>query len=341
MITKKGFLFLFLILITSACQWENEDTADFYDLFFVERNGAQMPVHIHGNIDSKVFIILLHGGPGGTGLQYRAGVFSEEIEKKYAVAYLDQRTLAEMVEDVKALAQTIKFKYGDDNSLFLLGHSWGGTLGSAYMTTNDNQNEFKGWIEVDGAHDFDLMVKAQKRLIPLVGNSEIQMDRDVEFWTEFVEIAEKVDSNNYEESDVIELNSMSFDAESKLTDAEIIRSGTEDYLNLGIILKSNLFSNNPFTANLTGNQTNSSLTETDDIFGSEFNLDLSKIVIPTLLLWGKFDFVVPAELGYQALREISSEHKELVIYEKSGHSPMDNEGIPFGEKLIEFIEEFK
>lgn len=348
-------IYLLAVLIFSSCRWENDNTEAIYDLFFVERNGAQMAAHVHGNIDSKVFVVILHGGPGGTGLQYRSGVFSDVIEQNYAVVYFDQRgqgmsqghldventNVKEMVEDVKALASTIKFKYGEDNSLFLLGHSWGGTLGSAYMTTEDYQNEFKGWIEVDGAHDFDLMVKAQKRIIPEVGNTEIQMDRDVEFWTEFIEIAEKIDSNSYDGDDVFELNSRSFTAESNLTAAEVIVSDEGDPSDIALILKSNALINNPFTTFFTGNLTNASLVETDGIFTAKFNVDLSKIEIPTLLLWGRYDFVVPAELGDQALREISSENKKLVVFEASGHSPMDNESMAFGNELIDFIEAFK
>ena len=37
------------------------------DYFWVERNNAVMPVWVRGNIDSGVFIIHNHGGPGSSG----------------------------------------------------------------------------------------------------------------------------------------------------------------------------------------------------------------------------------------------------------------------------------
>lgn len=43
---------------------------NFYDgdFFYVENNEAQMPVWVRGNENSEVFIIHLHGGPGGSGI---------------------------------------------------------------------------------------------------------------------------------------------------------------------------------------------------------------------------------------------------------------------------------
>ncbi len=50
-----------LFLITS-CSKEN-----FYDgdHFFVKNAGAEMPVYIKGNIESKVFILFVHGDQAG------------------------------------------------------------------------------------------------------------------------------------------------------------------------------------------------------------------------------------------------------------------------------------
>ena len=66
--------------------------------------------------------------------------------------------------------------------------------------------------------------------------------------------------------------------------------------------------------------------------------DLNKITIPSLFLWGKYDFVVPPSLGEMAFNNVSSTKKEVVIFEKSGHSPMDSEPDLFAEKVIQFVE---
>ena len=35
--------------------------------FWIERNNARMPVWVRGNIDSGIFIVFNHGGPGSCG----------------------------------------------------------------------------------------------------------------------------------------------------------------------------------------------------------------------------------------------------------------------------------
>lgn len=65
---------------------------------------------------------------------------------------------------------------------------------------------------------------------------------------------------------------------------------------------------------------------------------LYQIEVPALFLWGKYDFVVPPAMGQMAFDRVSSTQKELVIYEKSGHSPMTNEGELMTPKVKEFIE---
>ena len=38
------------------------------DFFFVSNDGAHMPVWVRGNVSSGVFLINLHGGPGGSSM---------------------------------------------------------------------------------------------------------------------------------------------------------------------------------------------------------------------------------------------------------------------------------
>jgi pimeloyl-ACP methyl ester carboxylesterase len=64
--------------------------------------------------------------------------------------------------------------------------------------------------------------------------------------------------------------------------------------------------------------------------------------LPTLLpLWGKYDFVVPPQLGVDAHRLISSPEKRFILYESSGHSPMNGEGASFAEDILDFVNTYK
>ncbi|MFK8046387.1 MAG: alpha/beta hydrolase, partial [Crocinitomicaceae bacterium] len=69
--------------------------------------------------------------------------------------------------------------------------------------------------------------------------------------------------------------------------------------------------------------------------------DLNKITIPSQFLWGKYDFVVPPAVGVDAYNRVSSVNKEIIIFEKSGHSPMSNEPVKFANSIIDFVELYK
>ena len=85
-------IILVFVLLTSilfsSCEKES-----FYDgdHFFVKNDGAEMPVYIKGNIESKVFILFVHGGPGGNASLSSFLPVAKELENDYAFAYWDQR----------------------------------------------------------------------------------------------------------------------------------------------------------------------------------------------------------------------------------------------------------
>jgi pimeloyl-ACP methyl ester carboxylesterase len=68
---------------------------------------------------------------------------------------------------------------------------------------------------------------------------------------------------------------------------------------------------------------------------------LDEITVPSLFLWGKYDFVVPPALGESAFSLVSSQDKELVVFERSGHSPMDTEPEGFVVAVEGFVERNK
>lgn len=347
----KKLTLLSLLLLTStlffSCQ--EEDLSDLNYVFYVSRNGADMPAYVYGNGSEKIFIILLSGGPGSSGLQYRYGKFSEELEKRYAMVYWDQRgqgmsqgnydkedvTIEEMVKDVRALALVIKEKWGQDCKLFLMGHSWGGGLGSAFMVTEDYQYLFNGWIEVDGAHDYPATYRGSIKQLQDIGEQQIDLGNSIRFWNRTLDRVNQLDTNVV---DFSWINQQAYEAESVL-----LQDGYIDYGEGGYYMRymvSYYMEDNPITVSVTGLFTGIYLTEHGL---EEFSVtdELYKIEIPTLLLWGKYDIVVSPDLGVTAYNNISSTYKELVVFDKSGHSPMDSQADEFLTEVYEFIEQHK
>jgi len=337
-------LLFFVVVIFASC--ENTDLDFFEQTIYVENSGALMPAYIRGNAASNVFILLLHGGPGGSGLAYSNGIYAKMLEEKYAMVYLDQRgqgmsqgkyaasdvTVNALAADVFAVVKTLKFKFGENSKIVLFGHSWGGMLGSAFMVNETYQNEVAGWIESNGAHDLPLLNKSSVLLFRKTAAEQILKGNSVEEWTEILSWSNKINENSITDQQSEEINEKGFEVENYLRLDDEINTSTE-----GIDLKAFLFGpTNWLTSFLTGNNTNKLLS--DEIETTALTPQLKNITKPCLFLYSKYDFVVPPKLGETAFENVSSVKKKLVIFERSGHSPMDAEPYLFADEISGFID---
>jgi pimeloyl-ACP methyl ester carboxylesterase len=337
-----GLLLLSIIMFISACEKDNLSET-LSDVLIIKRKGAEMPAYIYGNGSEKIFLIILNGGPGGKGLEYRIGGI-KDLEEKYAVVYLDQRgsgmstgsysgddvTPELMAGDVLALVKILKHKYGDDLKFFLLGHSWGGLLGSTVMLTD--QSPFKGWIEVDGGHNLkelfdDLMVR-----FPEVADEQIAKGHSVDFWTDVKSKIDEMKKEGYSDDASDELNELGYSAEEYLRADSVLG----DQKGVSISLTNYLYEESTIItaiSSITINTTLSYIWTTVD-----YTKDLSKIKIPSMIMWGKYDLVIPYNQGEEAFNNIGSAKKTWVLFESSGHSPMMDEHEKFANEMIKFIE---
>ena len=325
-----------------SCSKEDLNLKDLNETIFVRHQKADMPAYIHGNGSEKVFLIILHGGPGGHGLQYRVNSMISEVEKNNAVVYFDQRgsgnsqgsyseeevNLDLLVEDVLALAKLIKAKYGADSKLFLMGHSWGGTLGTA--TLLKEQDDFSGWIDVDGDHDPKGVYEEYKVVLKELADEQIALGNSVAHWQAVIDLVQTV-GLNFNLEDYFKLNATAHRGEAQLTEDQVVNEIKADY---GEDTQSQ--NRITFTWNKIG------ISKILDVnIGIWENLSLTdrlpEIKIPSLVLWGKYDLVVPTVNAQEAFDHLGSSDKEIFIFEKSAHSPMFNEPALFADKLIEFI----
>jgi pimeloyl-ACP methyl ester carboxylesterase len=342
----KNLLYLLSIAFLFSCS--KTDLESIYETIYVANKGADMPVYLFGNQTSKKVILVIHGGPGGNGLVYRTGRWKDNLEQNYLMAYWDQRgqgmsegnysndelTVDKMAEDLYAVVKTLKFKLGNDTKIILLGHSWGGMLGTAYMTNLKYQKEVAGWIESNGAHDLPLLNKEAVKMFISISKEQISLDNHSEEWSSIKEWAEKIDILNITNDDSGQINEKAFEVEDYL-----LQDGILNYAENGTWsdFKISFFSPmNPLTSFISGNYTNSALN--DEVESTSLTSQLSKITKPCLFLYSKYDFVVPAALGIEAYAKVSSRQKKLVIFESSGHSPMSNEASKFTEEVEGFVE---
>ncbi len=339
-------LLLIVALWTVFSCSKDENLNNLNETIFVRHKDADMPAYIHGNASEKIFLIILHGGPGGIGLSYRANTIKRDVEKECAVVYFDQRgsgmaqgsynekgiSLDIMAEDILALVKVIKHKYGNDSRFFLMGHSWGGTLGSA--TLLKDQSDFLGWIDVDGVHNPKDLYFEYIANFTRVASQQLAAENNVSHWESVINLVNSVDPINYNRKDGIKLNNRAHQSEEKLADDNVIIRPNSD--EDGIVFKYNIL-----TMLWTGSNTQFILADQGLWENLNYTDRLSEITIPSLVLWGKHDLIVPPRFAQEAFDNLGSSDKKLVIFEESGHSPMFSEPNLFAEEVIQFINQNK
>ena len=337
------FLIACVLLMSSCGKIKLQESAR--DHFFLKNDGATMPVYVYGNTRSKVFIVQLHGGPGASSIlsfQAERNPFTK-LQQDYAVVYWDQRgagisqgnidynklTLSDYTEDLEQLIFTLKALYGDDITLFLLGHSWGGALGIQYLAKEENRNQINGWIEVDGGHNVPRIIELERELIEEVGERQIALGNHTAEWQRLIDQANSFDLSAPQT--ILDMNSVTGEGENLMTEIDSITSGVESsVLNDLMLTPVDIFS----MIGNSGSSVNSILNELSNL---NLEPELQSITTPTLLIWGKYDFSVPPTLAEEALPLYGSSDKALVIFETSGHSPQYSEPDKFYNVVDAFI----
>lgn len=338
----KSIILLSLLCLIAFQSCEQERLSD---ITYIRHKGVDMPVVVQGNINSGVFILYLHGGPGGTTFLDIHNKFFAATEAEYAMVYFDQRgsgnsqgksdeslfTLAQFVEDVDVILQYIEHAYSPTH-IFLLGHSWGGTLGSAYLLEGENQSKIAGWIEVDGGHNLGQHAYELSRDFLLERVSEKLEDstlskKEQKDWEALAAYYDHIE--NWREPKVIIQHSKNLNK----VDGYFYKPENREGL---VSLKRILFSETNFLALLAQNK---NAIEEMDIWHLDLTSRLHKIQIPTLLLWGRYDGILPVDLAEEARNAMQLPDENFYIFEESSHSPHYEQTDLFNEKLLSFIQQ--
>ncbi len=341
---KKYICVIILTFILGSCQQEDlTKTGIAKDHFYFENNGATMPVYLEGNISSNKILIMIHGGPGDGSLYYNTPEATNIAEKQFAIAYWDQRAagisqgntmtvhLRDYTDDLRTLIVLLRNRYGSEKKIYLLAHSWGGLIAPLFLEENGNQSLVNGWIQVDGEHNYPLSDSLSRANLSSFGEQEIQAGRHVEDWQEIVDYCATHDpKDNYSVSRKI--NGYAHDTESYISE---ITEGRSAKQNVKYFIRKYRY---PITTFISNGVYNNFIGDVDkqaykENVGSKLNL----ITTPTLLLWGKYDFVCPVGLRDDIVKRISSTDVSTTIFDHSGHSPMENEPVAFWSVVTEWV----
>ena len=338
---KKLLIFSLLITLVS-CYKDPEITGQFSDEFYVRHQGIDMPVWVRGNEQSEVFIIFIHGGPLLSGIEVAIGDDFSRLHENYAIVYYDQRgggfshgenrknlNEAQLIEDLDTVVDFIQSEYDKAKSIFLMGHSWGGYLGTAYLTDPIREAKIQGWIELAGAHNNQLNHLASKDYVLNYAQQQISSNTgDVAFWQEITEKLNKITVvDTYDK--VREINFPAQVIENIYNaNSPIPRPSNYDWL--------------ISPAGISIEQKDRFDLEAVVVSGN-LNPKMGNITLPTLLLYGELDAIVPkvsAQNAYDFLGT-SEEDKRIVILENGAHDMWLLEMERFVAEVERFVEQYR
>lgn len=346
---SKLFLFIFFnILIFSSCKKEtvenlsdvktaaankkniaaavNQNATNVDEKIIVKQDEESMPVWLYGNANSNTIILMVHGGPGDIVTSYRTvnqGIAFKRLETNYIVAYWQQRasgesqgpdnpkyyTIPQYAKDCDKVVDVLLAKY-PGKQIVMMGHSWGGMLTSYYLRTPARRAKIKAWVDIDGVHNGVGLIELSVQDLNAEANKRIALNQNVDYWTG---VKKNISSNPYSS------NPISYDCIKNIE--EVIVKVYPIYPNTARALNSNRY-----------------------IFPVEIKTDnnsyLRSYTLPTLVLWGKYDFSVSKQIRDQALANSGS--KKLVSKEfmASSHLPMFQEPDEFAVAIENFIKSF-
>jgi pimeloyl-ACP methyl ester carboxylesterase len=343
--------FFLLVFIAFACQKEQITTGtNVHDSFFVKKKGVSMPIDVFGNTASKVILVFVPGGPGLSGVNYRTEALTK-IEATYGVAYIDSRacgtsqgnsteklTAALMTEDLVLMLKTLKQRYGQDVSLFLTGHSFGAKLTTDFITTGNNQNLIKGWINLSGwtIDEVKNRIFIKDQFLKL-GTREIAAGKNVAKWQPIVDICKANPTTITEE--VFE-TLPDFGAAEELM-AEYITNKLD--FGIGTVItpiNENGKSLSAFAANFVGIVTVNRYLY-DELAAKDYHPLFKNIKIPVRFFFGKYDFLSTEAMMKDAFDKTGSVEKKMIVFQNSGHQIMSNEPDVFAKEVTDFMTKFK
>ncbi len=341
-------ILLISILILAGCQKE-KTTFDRLasDTFYIENAGASMRVLVEGNTASGIFILFVHGGPGAGAFIYNTDYISESIENKYAVIYWDQRnsgasqgncngsnlTLEQITDDLKKVIYVMKDRYGQDIELFLMSHSFGGLVASDFLTAGENQQLFKGYINIDGSHNYPLNNILTRDMLLSTGKHEVAKNNHIAEWNEILDYCNSLTANiNFDESN--KLIKYAIQAENYIAGIKKIKP-------IPLVLGNSVIDHYPLTSMLVNLLFSENADINKEIANREFSSYLNRITIPVLLLYGKYDFTCPPELGNDFYSRVGSTERRMIISPVSGHNLMVQDKELFSGEVDAFIEKFR
>lgn len=327
-----------LALLLGACGTPGEQ-------LFVRSQNADMPLLVQGRLASQKMLLFVHGGPGGTGVSRYASRAFKALGEDFAVASYDQRmaglaqgnpsaeslTMAQYVDDLDLVVDVLKQRY-PGTRLYLLGHSWGGALATAYLADPGRQAKITAWMPTAAAYDMVASLRQARAWAIGRAQARIAQGQDAPLAQEALAW--------YQATPVITGATLvkHFTYLTKLG-AYVYNPATAEKPDMAQLIFWGPYSLGSEPLNLQQTLTRYPL---DQLTSLDLSASLGAITLPSLVMGGRHDGSVPvaaAEACYAGLGTPAAD-KTLTIFEHSAHRPMDDEPEAFVAAVKAFMNRY-
>jgi pimeloyl-ACP methyl ester carboxylesterase len=323
-----------------ACSaWQTEG-----DYMFLRNAGADMPVWVRGNTGSGVLIVWLTSGPGDP-IAVMRGRGTDRLEASYGVVYWDQRgcgsaqgnpspatfTMDQFVEDTDKVVELVRQRY-QPRQIFLIGHSWGGTLGTAYLLDPVRQAKIAGFIDLDGNHDVPAVYPLKVAWLRGYAEERIAAGTDVAHWT-------AVGDWCAQDPPLSRANLATLEAYREPTNATFYNPDTDFNVGFDVLFLSG--ESAPAYLFVNADYVEEALYPNDDVLREmSYTARMPQITLPFAALWGEHDGVVPLAAGTAAFDAVGTPAaaKRMDVFPGSAHFPFMEEPDAFAAAVESFVD---
>ncbi|TAE57261.1 MAG: alpha/beta hydrolase, partial [Bacteroidetes bacterium] len=284
----------------------------------------------------------VHGGPGGSSLRDALGRSLRDVSDAHPIVFFDQRlsgyahgerkgdnlSVDQMTEDLDVVIQFIEKTYSPDH-IFLMGHSWGGFLGTAYLANPTYRNRISGWIEAAGAHSFPLTWQAERDYVKPIAEAKIAAGEEVEYWQKFLDWYNSTPT-------LTDLDNLLF--VNRYAHGIDGKPGAEPaYENPPVFWQ--------LTAPVPLGSSQALILDVlrDVLIRDDLAAKMGDITTPALLIYGEYDAVVPKILAQDAYDKLGTPvtDKSIVIMPNEGHGMWEIEPQVFAGHVKDFIARYE
>jgi pimeloyl-ACP methyl ester carboxylesterase len=326
---NKLFLILFVLALTIfSCKKEDVLPSSTYTQLAHE--GAVMPVYMHGNTESDVAIIIVHGGPGESAILKRDALGFNRLEDDHLVVYYDQRAsgisegnvspssinLEQYSKDLNAVVELVD-ELTNIEKFFLVSLDWGAGIAVTYLTSANLNPKVKGYIATNPGFNAVRTMQSSLDTLQFIVNQ-----------FEAFEPGSAIALQDYINQNSV-INQFNYETHYRVVEGLFGIVFNQNYVAASVALPG--YMKRQVSQNLSFVQQNFQAGNGHFLENLDVEGLLSSVPVPVKIIWGTHDLMFPSNVAnqYQDLFGDASSAEQPSFFQLSANRPYYEEGDRF------------